>query len=264
MRLLRLGGRVAALAATFVLVALLGLSLAGYASATLLDRPAYRFPSHVEPRGALTIAVVGDSLARGMRASTPQRSFVGLLFARVAEVRPGSRLVNVSAPGARLREIPGQVARLPDERVDLVLMVAVGNDVMAATDPLSLARDERAAFDAIGRRFPAAPVLFTNVPDVSSRRFTFRSLGRRAFLPPSMRLPLSKIITFDNALVENIGAHRQAGLIDLEALSRTRDANDARFISPDGLHPNDAGHARLADFAWPAFATALAPPVEAS
>jgi lysophospholipase L1-like esterase len=259
MRLVRLGARVAGFAALLALVLLAGLGLAGYAEATALDRPSYAFPSRVASHGPIVVAVLGDSLARGMRASTPASGFVGLLFSRISAERPGSRLVNVSVPGAQTRQMPAQVATLQEPHVDLVLLVAGGNDVMAATDPVSLARDERSAFDAIARRYPGAVVVFTNVPDVSRRRFTFRSLGRNVFLPAPMRLSLAGIVSYDNALVERIGSRRKAALIDLQALSRTREGYDPRFISRDGLHPNDAGHLKLADFAWPVVNRALQP-----
>jgi lysophospholipase L1-like esterase len=235
MRYVRGTGRWAARLLAAAIVMLLALAVAGFASATVMDRPAYRFPADVVPAGGLSVVVAGDSLARGMRARDLQHGFAGLVFGRIA----------------------AQIATLPAGRVDLVLLVAGGNDVMAATDPVSLARAERAAFDAIAARAPEAVVIYTNVPDVSSRRFTFRPLGRPTILPAAMRLPLSGLVTFDNALVDRIGARRGAVLVDLQSLSRTHDANDPRFISRDGLHPNDAGHARLAAFAWPAVAAAL-------
>jgi lysophospholipase L1-like esterase len=257
MGLVRLGARLAGFAATLAFVLLAGLGLAGYATATAFDRPSYTFPSRVAARGPIVVAVLGDSLAHGMRASTPASGFVGLLFSRISAERPGSKLVNVSVPGAHTREMPLQLASLRESHVDLVLLVAGGNDVMAATDPVSLARAERSAFDAIARRYPAAAVVFTNVPDVSRRRFTFRPLGRHVFLPAAMRLPLAGIVSYDNALVDRIGSRRKAALIDLQALSRTREGNDPRFISRDGLHPNDAGHLKLAAFAWPVVNQAL-------
>jgi hypothetical protein len=76
-----------------------------------------------------------------------------------------------------------------------------------------------------------------------------------------MRFSLAGIVSYDNVLVERIGSRRKAALIDLQALSRTREGYDPRFISRDGLHPNDAAHLKLADFAWPVVNRALQPEV---
>ena len=84
MRYVRGTGRWAARLVAAAIVMLLALAVAGFASATVMDRPAYRFPPDVVPAGGLSVVVAGDSLARGMRARNMQHGFAGLLFERIA------------------------------------------------------------------------------------------------------------------------------------------------------------------------------------
>ena len=71
-----------------------------------------------------------------------------------------------------------------------------------------------------------------------------------------MRAPLVALIAVDDAIIRETAARFGATIVDLHALSIAKGADDPRFISADGLHPNDAGHARIADFVWPTLAHA--------
>jgi|GEM_PF-908433 len=223
---------------------------------TTFDRTAYRFSSPSDVRGPITLLVLGDSLGSGFRAS-PGASFVARLGADLRRARPGSRTYNLSTPGSKIGDLQRQLVKAPVEKADAVMLVAGGNDVRALTDPLKLALQERALLDRIHARFPDAVVFVANVPDVSRSMFGLPATRKRFKLWSGLRSPIRSIVALDDALVERMARNRNAAILDLLSLSRLPDADDPRFISSDGLHPNDAGHARIAAYAWPIVAGAL-------
>ncbi len=208
-------------------------------------------PAAPRPRGPVTILVLGDSLAYGYGASTKAKSFVSLLGRRLARARPGSIIINASYPGARTREVLGYLKRRPNTRVDAIIVVSGANDIRKLTPPLAFARDQSTLLVRLHREFPGTPILMSNVPDVSGRYFSLpvHTLHRVLFLAP-FRLPLGYLIDIDAGIQEKIARRSGATMIDLHALSQKTHADNPRYISGDGLHPNDAGHARIAAFVW--------------
>ncbi len=137
-----------------------------------------------------------------------------------------------------------------------MLVIAGANDIRKLTSPFAFARAQRELLERIHRKYPSAPVFMTNVPDVSNRYFSLHLGLRRTQVVAPLRLPLRYLIDTDDG-IQNTLAHKfRATLVD-HALSQKRDADDPRFISGDGLHPNDAGHARIAAFMWPSLRKAL-------
>jgi acyl-CoA thioesterase I len=87
-----------------------------------------------QPRGeegGLLYVALGDSAAQGIGASRPERSYVGLLAARLHEATGEPvRVVNLSRSGARIddlvqRQLPQLLALQPD----LVTVAIGGNDI---------------------------------------------------------------------------------------------------------------------------------------
>jgi lysophospholipase L1-like esterase len=223
---------------------------------TTFDRTTYRFPAAAKGSGPLTLLVLGDSLGSGYQASR-DGSFVARLSAALSKARPGSQTYNLSAHGAKIGDLQKQLNKTSGVKVDAVLLVAGGNDVRALTDPIRLALDERILLDRIHARFPDAVVIVTNVPDVSRSMFSLPVTRKRIQLWTAFRSPIRSLVAFDDSLVERLARNRDAVIVDLLSLSRLPDADDPTFISRDGLHPNDAGHARIAAYAWPIVAGAL-------
>jgi lysophospholipase L1-like esterase len=252
----RVVGRLALIAIILALTLAMLVPLAAIA-VTTFDRTAYRFYATTNTSGPLTLLVLGDSLASGYRAS-PSGSFVARLEANLSQARPGSRTYNMSDPGAHIADLQRQLENAHVAKADAVLLVAGGNDVRALTDPLRLALEERALLDRIHSRFPDAVVIVSTVPDVSRSMFALPLERRkRVRLWSVLQGPIRSMVAFDDSLVERLARNRNAAILDLLSLSRLPDADDPTFISSDGLHPNDAGHARIATYAWPIVAGAL-------
>ncbi|MBV8281318.1 MAG: SGNH/GDSL hydrolase family protein [Candidatus Eremiobacteraeota bacterium] len=212
-------------------------------------------PPTRQSRGPLNILVLGDSLASGYHASTRQKSFVGLLGSRLDVERPGSTVFNESQPGVAAAGMLAQLHRASSNPVDIVLVVVGANDIRKLTNPISFAIQERALLENVHAKYPAAPVLLATIPDVSARYFAIRPRNGAGGIAP-LRAPLVILIAVDDTIIRKTAARFGATIVDLHALSVAKGADDPRFISPDGLHPSDVGHARIADFVWPTLAHA--------
>ena len=230
--------------------ALLAIDVA--AAVLLANKPSFAvIPSRSTHAGPMRVLVLGDSLAYGYGTTTRTTSFVGVIAKKMTAQRVGSVVLNESFPGISTAELQAQLRRTPAGRVDLVLIVAGANDIRKLTDPLALAMQERAILAAVHGRYPLAPVLVTNVPDVSSRYFGLHFSNKRTQVIAPLRVPLRLLIALDDTIVDAATSRSGATEIDLHTLSLTSDATNPRFISSDGLHPSDAGHARIARFLWP-------------
>jgi lysophospholipase L1-like esterase len=220
-----------------------------------------------ENETAPTLVVFGDSLAHGFRA-TPGHGWVDLLRNRLAGRNGRAAVIDYSIDGSRIVDLRDQVASARGS-ARAVLVVAGGNDLMDFTDPYSLARADIALLTDIGARYPNARVVVANIPDISWRSFHLQHDGPAQPLPAPFRLGLGWLTNVDNTIVDRIAARSGAEILDLHRLTLDGDAQvpglkkislqefAQRYVSFDGLHPNDRGYALLADFAWPSIARAM-------
>lgn len=170
--------------------------------------------------GDLLYVVLGDSLAQGVRASHPERGYVGLVAAQLERDRGRSvRVLNLSVTGVRLADLlDGQLGALRDLRPDLVT-VAIGANDAGRTDPVTF----RSGFEALCAALPAG-TLVGDVPDFQGGR-------RRA--AASELSAVARVLTRHPALVP----------VALEAATSHLGWRD---YCPDLFHPSDAGHSRYA------------------
>ncbi len=78
-----------------------------------------------------TIAVLGDSTALGVGASSPEKSFVGILRDKIKNERNiGVKIINLAKSNATFEEVlEKQLPKLKDEPVNVVLVVAGRSNV---------------------------------------------------------------------------------------------------------------------------------------
>lgn len=156
--------------------------------------------------------VLGDSMAQGVGATTPQGGWAG----RTAAALPGWRMVNLSAYGARVDDVlhtqlPAALA-LP---TDLLLCLVGSNDLMQPRHQ-----------EGVGGRYA---VLLDRLP-----RGTV--IGNQ---PGTFAAALQV-----NGLIDD--AVRRRGLV-LAELRDPRTRHWRRELAADRFHPNDAGYAAIAE-----------------
>lgn len=195
--------------------------------------------------GDVVLVALGDSLAQGLGAAHPERSWVGRL-AEVLEARDGVRVrvVNLGVCGAtvadvladQLPAVPSEVFADPGRRrrgaaVDpptAVVALAVGTNDAARDTPVE---DFRRDLEALCAALPAG-ALVADVPDL--QRGAAQRRGR----------VLSAVAR------EVIAAHRGLRPVALEAATHTLRLWE---FGPDLAHPDGRGYRRYGR----AFATAL-------
>jgi lysophospholipase L1-like esterase len=182
--------------------------------------------SRLLPEPSAVLAVAGDSTAVGTGARHAHETLAGLL----ATDFPRASVVNAAQVGARVRDLPAQLAQLPDA-LDALLLSIGGNDILRMTPRRVLEAQVRAALDAAHAR--ARLVVLATSPNVG--------------LAPAFFWPVGALLTERTRVVRDI-------LRDACALSGARHVDffaeegdlfskePERFFAPDLLHPSGTSY----------------------
>lgn len=180
---------------------------------------------HSPERAALRLLIVGDSTAVGTGASGPRSSVAGLM----AQAFPWLTIENRAHDGATFAELPAQLDG--DERFDMVLVMAGGNDVVRLRGLQALRSDIDRAVRRAGER--AAVVVLMPAGNV----------GNAPFFHP----PVSWLMTWRSRRLHtysNEAASRHGALIVDLFREQAADpfVQQPSLNASDGLHPADAGY----------------------
>ena len=176
--------------------------------------------------------VLGDSMAQGVGASRPTAGWVGQLADRLATTGHTPTLVNLSATGARVRDVIDQQLPILESLAgpDSLVTVLVGsNDLFGRR---RRRRELPAAMRELVDRLPPGAVV-ASLPQP-------REAARRA-----------------NRWVDAAAAAGRVRLVDMRVHGP---ASWRGRLAPDRFHPNDAGYAALADAFEPVARAALEGP----
>ena len=192
---------------------------------------------------------IGDSSTEGLDDPAGDGSFRGWAnrlaehLARVQAGQGGLLYANLGVRGKKTREIADeQLARALAMRPDLVTLFAGTNDIVSRRVDLSAVAADLAAMMAAIRGSGATLLTFT-MPDLAP----VMPLARR----------LAPRLDGLNAAIRTAAAQSGALLVDFAAHPV---ASDPRLWSPDRLHANAAGHARIAAALADALANNYGPP----
>jgi lysophospholipase L1-like esterase len=191
------------------------------------------------------MAVLGDSLACGLGASTPDGGLAQRLHARLRAERPGSALLNFAVPHSTMGDVLyHQLPKLRSVTPDLVLVIAGANDLRYTRDVLVVVRRFRNLLDAIHRTAPQGQVIAGGMPDVT------QTIG----VPRLLKAPVQRLCERINERMRSISLARGDGFIDLFQFTKAPLCSGAEYLCEDGFHPNDFGYAEIAERAYPAIA----------
>ncbi|MEV5881316.1 SGNH/GDSL hydrolase family protein [Streptomyces sp. NPDC052020] len=233
-----------------------------------------------------SIAAVGDSITRGFDACTvlsdcPEVSWAtgsspevdSLAVRLLGKAKAAGRSWNYAVTGARMADLPGQMARAAAHRPELVTVMVGANDAcrasVAAMTPVA---DFRAGFEeamrTLRKALPKTQVYVASVPDLKRLWSQGRTnpLGKRVWrlgICPSMLADadaLDAAATERRATVERRVADYNAVLREVCAADRLcrgdGGAVHAFRFGPrqlshwDWFHPSVNGQARLAEIAY--------------
>ncbi|MEU0671413.1 SGNH/GDSL hydrolase family protein [Streptomyces sp. NPDC006172] len=243
-------------------------------------------PSFVWDRSPASVAAVGDSITRGFDACSiltdcPEVSWatggnaevnslaVRLLGARQAATHSWNHAVT----GARMADLPAQIARAAADRPELVTVMVGANDACRATAAaMTPVADFRAAFEdamrTLRRAAPKTQVYVASVPDLKRLWSQGRTsaLGKQVWklgICPSMlgdadaldsaatlrRDTVHKRVEDYNTVLQEVCAKDRRCRFDGGAVYDYRFGTD-QLSHWDWFHPSVNGQARLAEIAY--------------
>lgn len=195
----------------------------------------------------LAMAVLGDSLASGLGATTLEAGLAHQLHAHLRAERPASTLFTFAVPHSTMGDVlRHQVPQLHALRTDLVLVIAGANDLRYTRDVLVITRRFRNLLESIHRAAPNAQVVAGGMPDVT----------QTAGVPRLLKAPIARLCDRLNERMREIAVSSGDGFIDMFAFTNAPLCRDAAYLCEDGFHPNDFGYAEIARRAFPQIAQA--------
>jgi acyl-CoA thioesterase I len=190
---------------------------------------------HAKLEGELLYVAIGDSAAQGIGASSPDRSYVGVLADEIRAVTGRTvRVVNLSVSGATVElAVQDQLPRFVKLRPDIVT-VAIGANDIARWDPAAFERGIRTIFEALP---PHA--LVANLPF-----FYFPHNERK--------------VAVANRIVRRVAAEHGLTVVPLHTATRHQGVPGMLTqFAIDMFHPNDHGYRVWADAFAPSLAAQL-------
>ncbi|WP_181795041.1 SGNH/GDSL hydrolase family protein [Streptomyces sp. WELS2] len=236
--------------------------------------------------GPDSIAAVGDSITRGFDACTvlsdcPEASWAtggdaavdSLAVRLLGRTGAAERSWNYAVTGARMADLPGQMAQAVARRPELVTVMAGGNDACRTTaSAMTPVADFRADFEEAMRTLrsalPKTQVYVSSVPNLMRLWSEGRSnvLGKQVWklgICPSMladaddltsaatlrRETVQRRVVEYNKVLEEVCAKDRRCRFDGGAVYDFRFGTD-QLSHWDWFHPSKDGQARLAEIAY--------------
>lgn len=194
------------------------------------------------------MAVLGDSLAHGLGASSIDLGLAHLLHAQLRTNRPASTLFTFGVPHSTMGDVlRHQIPQLHGLRVDLVLVIAGANDLRYTRDVLVITQRFRAMLEAIHKAVPDAQVVAGGMPDVT----------QTIAVPRFLKAPIQRLCDRMNDRMRRIAHSLGDGFVDLFAFTSAPLCVGAQYLCEDGFHPNDFGYAEIAQRAFPELVAAV-------
>src|SRR5690348_13898768 len=196
----------------------------------------------------LSMAVLGDSLAYGLGASTTESGLAHLLHAQLRAKRPASTLFTFAVPHSTMGDVlRHQVPRLRGMCADVVLVIAGANDLRYTRDVLVITRRFRHLLKSIHEAAPQAQLVAGGMPDVT----------QTIAVPRLLKPPVQRLCERLNERMRAIALGLGDGFLDMFAFTSAPLCEGAQYLCDDGYHPNDFGYAEIAQRAYPAVEAAV-------
>jgi lysophospholipase L1-like esterase len=196
-------------------------------------------------RQPIRLAFLGDSLTMGLHASADDRMYREILAKRLLELHGGSIVSTViQDPFGLADDAIARSGPILESDPDIIILEIGNHEAFTAGDQVDLfAERYEALLDLLqgtGAVVIASTVAWLNYPEESDD-------FRRA-----LRV---------NQMIRDICARRGIAVADLwsptvfryDLISRPGDVSAIEPFDGDDLHPNDAGHAVMADAFWSAY-----------
>lgn len=206
--------------------------------------------------GQFVYVVMGASISQGGGASPASNGWVYVVADRLRRIHPNARVRNLAVGGtttkhAREVQLRSAIACLPD----LVTYTSGMNDLQYG-EPVENVRENVDTLLGELRDKTDAQIVMTLMP--SGDRFPVFSLGLQKLEQRKKNVSPERVAAF-NAVFRSLAEKYDVELVNIGAiLDKTMEQKDIdALFSFDGIHPNNAGHARIADTFWPTIKDAI-------
>jgi len=183
----------------------------------------------------LRFLVLGDSLAFGTGAASPQDTLGARLTRELERAGHTVHLDVVAVPGATSLDLAAQVRRAASVDADVALLVVGANDLTRQTPAQQAAAALGAAVEVLRRR--GTDVLVVPTPDLSSV----------AWVPPAFRAVVAGICDQLRARQTLAAEAAGAAVAPVAPELARRFATDPTLFAADRFHPSSAGYALVAE-----------------
>ncbi len=192
-------------------------------------------PTTPSRRSQLTYVAMGASDAVGIGAFPLDDGYVYKIRDGLSQFADTVELTNLGVSGERIKyieetELPTAIARDPD----VVTLWAGPNDVIQGTDAATFETRLGRVFARL-RQETSAVVVMANVPDLTR-------LPMFTILPDS-DVTADRVNAYNQAIARQVAAYNIL-LVDLYA---GKYASNWDYVSIDGFHPSNKGHAKIAE-----------------
>lgn len=207
-------------------------------------------PEYRSGPSRISLAVLGDSLAYGIGASSEEHSLARRIYEQLRNERPESTYRNIAVPYSTIGDVlRHQVPQLHGAQTDLVLLIAGANDLRYTKDVFVIARRFRHLLQTIHDMAPSAHVVAAGMPDVT------RTIG----VPWLLKAGICKLCARINRTMQRIVTDFGDEFVDLFEFTNAplRSEPEIVYLCDDGYHPSDFGYAELAERAYPSIARRL-------
>ncbi|MDX6327479.1 MAG: hypothetical protein QOK15_3833 [Nocardioidaceae bacterium] len=179
----------------------------------------------------MRLALLGDSIAHGVGASHESDSLAPRLAAGLATHSLGVETRVFAVPGARSRDLPGQVRRALTWHPDVAVVVIGANDLAHRVPTDGAAQDLRAAVSAL--REQDIEVVVAPAPDLS--------------VVPDVPVAMRPVVRAASEALrrQQVRAVLEEGgrVADSAAETSVAFGRDGSLFSADRFHPSSAGYA---------------------
>jgi lysophospholipase L1-like esterase len=193
---------------------------------------------------SIIYAALGDSTGTGLGARNG--GYVELLFTRIQQVRPGSRLVNLSTAWATSADVlKSQMGKVAESHPTLVTVGIGINDVLQGVGEQEFEQNYEKIISQLDKIKTVTVIV--NLADLSVAPMLLRSPGSGTEL---------RIRSF-NQCITRVATRHNLKLVDLYNATKDILRVHPELFSADGLHPSDAGYKLWADTMWPLIKQAI-------
>lgn len=169
----------------------------------------------------------GNSLSAGYGLPNPADGFVGVLALRILQSGINYQIENAGLSGETTAGGLERIDWILKRPVDIIVIELGGNDGLRGIDPATTKQNLQGIIDKVRASSPNAKIVLAGMeaPPNMGEEFTsnFRNLYKELAASNNVRL-----IPF---LLEGV-------------------AGDPKLNLPDGIHPNPAGHQKVANNVW--------------